>query len=207
MSTEQEQNGKNWTGRILKEKRKAKGLTQANLALMISARTELPLSGDAVSKWERMGDSPINANVYNLKALVDILDNPSNGTIDQFTKFITQFGDLETKIDINGVYTSIWEYENNPNPETLVLRCLGSIVTGTVKKGEVDYELYGYLFTNRILMGFWINKYDSHMGTVMLKFDYDFEKAKGNWIGTSDKLSKEKKDIFRYGSWKIRRIE
>ncbi|MCT4614428.1 MAG: helix-turn-helix domain-containing protein [Marinifilaceae bacterium] len=195
------------TGQLIKEMRVKMGWSQEMLAERIKDITNIPISKYAISKWERQSPSIVKAEPWNIKALNKLFWGNNSNHFDLFTNLLKQYASIDAKDRITGKYYSIWGFDNEKNPEIIEFKLKEKIIVGKVKKGAIEYELYGYLFTNKILSGFWVNKEDGHHGTVMLEFTFGYKKAIGNWIGTFDRPDKNKTEHFKYGHWSLEKIK
>ncbi|MBR9861571.1 helix-turn-helix transcriptional regulator [bacterium] len=205
-TTETEKGRPLLTGLLIRKKRKENGWTQGMLATRIQDITNIPITKHAISKWERQGKYEIEAHYWNINALYRLFFSNHNKSFDLFTSLIKQYSHIDSKDRITGRYSSNWGFDGENNPEIIEFSLNGEIIVGKIISGEIDYELYGFLFTNKVLSGYWINKNDGHHGTVMLEFNYSYNRAVGNWIGTFDRDKKNDSENFKYGYWRLEKI-
>jgi len=205
-SSKQENRRIKLTGLHVKQNRLKKGWSQEMLANRVNDITGIPISKHAISKWERYGDKDIKADPWNINALKKLFNDNNHNSYDLFTSLIKKYGHIETKIKLEGRYYSKWGFDNKFNDEVIEFISKENIIIGKIINGAIKYELYGFIFTNRIFSGFWININDGHIGSVLLEFSYDYEKATGNWIGTLDEQKRNKNEYFKYGYWELKKM-
>lgn len=215
------------TGNMVRNLRLQNGWSGEVLAYKIHQKTNQTISKHTIYKWEKKGEKNINPHPHNSLALSELIaegelmdsqsldDLTSNNCIvsnkldgvDAFTRLVENQATLETKPYVSGEYYSQWGFGDEKTIERINFRTVGKILVGEIIQGDVKYVLQGYLFSDGLFMGFWINTYNIYKGTVMLKFKMDYREAEGNWHGNFDRGELPSKKFFMDGYWKITKID
>ena len=176
-----------------------RGLSQRDLAILMSKSLQFEISPTTISKWENGKNKPSPAY---LKALNETLVYKEDGG--EYSNTIRDRLGIDDKRQISGKWYTEWSYINNNNeiviPNNLEIVSYGDILRGESITQNFSYEIIGYLLKDGIITGHWysILNESMHHGVFMIKLFRSGKKGTGNWIGTSDNDAKEN---FKYGKW------
>ena len=195
------------TGNDIKKLREQNNWTQVELAEKIEKNGNAKPSKTTISKWENAKDSCIKISKKYKQGIESlILFSSGINSEDFLSSLIGRLSTIKNPSVICGQYKTNWGDQTFEIQDTIEFTNNGKIVIGTVTKGEVYYEIYGYLLSDRNFYGTWINKNDEHRGTCILRFSESYAIAYGNWLGTythKEKDNNDHKHTFRYGYWKF----
>lgn len=191
--------------------RNEKGLSQRDLAILLSKFLGSEVSHTIISKWENGKNSPSPSY---LKALEEILVYKEDSGI--YTETVRSELGIDDSRNISGKWYTEWSYiekgEIKQNPNYLNIKHEGDVILGVSHTKEFSYEIIAYLLKDSTITGKWysIIGESSHHGVFMIHLRRNGKKGKGFWIGTYDhedlddeKNNDENQDQkFMTGEWR-----
>lgn len=190
----------------LKEIRIKKGLSQSDLANLISKIIGFDVHSSTISKWENLKSKPTPS--YH-KAITEILLYEEDHSL--FVSTLRNNLGIDDTRSLTGIWSTVWSFEHNgaieKNPNNLKIMHQGDIIQGISNTNNHSYEIVGLLLNDGIITGNWFSslKRSKHHGTFMMNLSKSGKIAIGKWIGTyeDDKLQEE----FKIGNWEWRKIK
>ncbi len=190
----------------LKEIRIKKGLSQADLANLVSKIIGFDVHTSTISKWENLKSKPTPS--YH-KAITEILLYKEDSSI--FVSTLRDNLGIDDTRSLTGIWSTIWSFEHNgeteKNPNILEIVHQGDIIQGISNSNNHSYQIVGLLLNDGIITGNWFSSLDrsKHHGTFLMNLSKSGKIAIGKWIGTyeNDKLHEE----FKIGDWEWRKTK